>query len=141
MIHKNWVGEYAYNYEDDTSHYSFEIIAEWKDGSFEGTVYEQEFSGITNDVVHVKGFVEGDLISFVKTYPYLFGTDEKGLLIIDKGLRGHQVVYGGNFDKNTGIWSGDWEIIMHEEKNKLEPETYKIESMFGPWNMKLKGHI
>lgn len=84
MTKKVWIGKYAYTFDENTQFYSFEIEANYEDGSFEGTVYEEEFSGFTKDLVHVKGFIEGELISFVKTYPYYYAIDDFGNTIIGK---------------------------------------------------------
>lgn len=139
MATKNWIGQYGYSFEEGNEwFYSFEINAEYNNGSFEGTAFEEEFSGFTNDLVHVKGFIEDNMISFVKTYPYFWMTEENGDIFIDKGQRGHQVVYQGVFDENSAEWCGDWEIIISEERDKSQIGAFKTLRIIGPWNMKLK---
>ena len=138
MVKKNWIGKYGYSFEEGNEWYfSFEINADYANGSFEGFASEEEFTGYTNDLVHVKGFIEGDLISFMKTYPYLFEMDDNGYAHIDKSQRGHCVAFQGSFDEETGGWSGEWEIVFSEVRDKSESGTFLIKYLFGPWDMKL----
>lgn len=139
MIQKNWIGEYGYSFEAESDKiFSFEILAQLNDGSFQGTVFEEEFSGFTDDLVAVKGFIEEDFISFVKTYPYYYASNENGEIVVDREKKGHEVVYEGYFNFDTGEWIGEWEILMHEEKDKSKMGRYITKSIIGPWKMKLK---
>lgn len=138
---KTWIGEYRYSFDDSSQGCSFEINAIYSKGSFEGTVYEEEFSGLTGDLVHVKGFIDDDLISFIKTYPYFFGTDDDDNIVVDKQLKGHFVEYEGRFDEEKGCWSGNWEIVVYEERDPSIPDAYYTEYILGPWTMRLKDSI
>jgi len=136
---KNWIGRYGYSFEEGNEwYYSFEITANYNNGSFEGTVIEEEFTSFTNDLVHVKGFIEEDLISFVKTYPYLFEANDNGEMLIDKSQRGHSVIYQGYYDQSKDGWEGEWEVKISEESDKTQIGAYKTQYKTGPWNMKLK---
>lgn len=136
MEKRSWVGRYGYTFDEDTRYFSFEMNASFQNGSFEGDVHEEEFSGLTSDTVHIKGFIEEDMISFVKTYPYFWTYDDQGNIIMDKEKKGHEVVYEGYFDEGTGSWSGQWEVLMSEEKTY--PGQYKQQFIIGPWDMKRK---
>jgi hypothetical protein len=139
MIKKNWIGKYGYSFDEESENFfSFEIFVDFNDGSFQGTVFEEEFSGFTGDSVAIKGFIEEDFISFVKTYPYYYASNENGEMIVDKQMKGHEVVYEGFFNTETGEWNGEWEILMHEEKDKSMIGRYITKSIIGPWKMKLK---
>lgn len=134
---RTWIGKYGYLYDDEASDYSsFEINVELIDGTFKGTVFEEEFTGATGDLIQVKGFIDGDFISFIKTFPYGFWIDENGDYIFDKTALGHQVIYHGNFDQENGIWSGEWEIEL-SVKN-INDENDEVEVMVGVWDMKAK---
>jgi hypothetical protein len=139
MIKKNWIGEYGYSFDEESENFfSFEIFADFSDGSFKGTVFEAEFSGFTGDLVAIKGYIEEDFISFVKTYPYYYASNEKGELVVDKQMKGHEVVYEGYFNTETGEWNGEWEILINEEEDKSMIGRYITKSIIGPWKMKLK---
>lgn len=78
--------------------------------SFKGTVWEDEFSGITGKLLTVKGFIDEDHISFVKKYPCSYEFDENGKIIIDESKRGHEVIYDGYWDDENKNWTGEWEV-------------------------------
>ncbi len=102
---KVWNGFYEdYLFENNKITVEFTITAELENGSFKGKVYENEFSKFTGDSIDVQGFIEGNLISFVTKYPYLFAYDSKGKILIDKNEKGHEVIYEGYFNEATGIW-------------------------------------
>lgn len=137
MEQKIWIGHYNYRLEDEISeNHNFEIHANLDDGSFSGVAIEEEFTQLTGDKPTVKGFIEDDMISFVKSYPYLFETDENGKQIIDKSIRGHQVEYEGYFEEDKGSWSGTWEIHFGEQK--IDIGNYEFQFIMGEWSMKLK---
>lgn len=77
---------------------------------FTGSVSEEEFSGIIGRLLSVKGFIDGDHISFVKQYPCLYEFDENREVIIDESKRGHEVIYDGYWDETKAIWTGEWEV-------------------------------
>lgn len=139
MTKKKWIGKFGYSFEENHEFISFEIEADYSDGSFEGSVFEDEFSNVTSELIHVKGFIDAEMISFVKTYPFYYSIDEKGFTIIDKTIRGHKVIYQGHFNKEDETWNGEWEIIHSEEK--ISFGVYKTNSLIGPWKMKLQESI
>lgn len=137
MTKKTWIGKYGYLYDNaESDFYSFEINATLEKGSFEGTVFEEEFSGATGDLVAVKGFIDGDFISFVKTYPYGYWRDEDDKVIVDKDVSGSDVTYQGNFDSDTGVWKGDWEIEISVDP--IIEGTDDIQVVVGVWEMQTK---
>jgi hypothetical protein len=83
--------------------------------SFNGTVWEDEFSGITGKHLSVKGFIDEDHISFVKQYPCLYEYDADGKIIIDESQLGHEVIYDGYWNEEYGNWSGEWEVECETE--------------------------
>lgn len=91
--------------------------------SFYGTVWEEEFSGITGKLITVKGFIDEDHISFVKKYPCLYSIDQEGKTKIDETKHGHEVIYDGYWNEESGKWHGEWEIegeteVFHFDKIK-----------------------
>jgi len=84
-----------------------ELDEKW---NFHGIVWEDEFSGITEKHLTVKGFIDEDHISFVKQYPCAYEFDHEGNSIVDESRRGHSVIYDGYLDEESGIWTGEWEI-------------------------------
>lgn len=130
-----WKGRYSYEPEFDIlNSHPFELILEFESDHFEGVAIEDEFTTLTNESPNVNGFIDADLISFTKQYPFQFELDENGQLVIDRSLPGHEVVYEGRFKPEIGQWEGTWEIITDEVK--LSAEEYKTEMVYGSWRMK-----
>lgn len=86
----------------------------------------------------MKGFIDGALISFVKTYPYHYSSNKDGTIFTDKEKRGYEAVYQGDFSEETVKWSGDWEIIVSEEQDQRRRGTFITKSIVGAWEMSLK---
>lgn len=103
--------------------------------NFIGTVWEQEFSEISNLEGLVKGFIENEHISFVLTYPCFYGCDENDQIIIDKSKPGHDVIYDGFWDSESQSWIGEWEIEGPTEISFLD--QIKTEVIIGNFQMKL----
>lgn len=131
----SWQGFYCYNIEfDETEQYGFTIDAEFVDGSFRGEFSEDEFTGITGEKGTVKGFIDEYHISFVKKYPFQYDELEDGSLFFDFEAEGHEVVYDGTFNQETGTWEGEWEILVEEvQVNDEESEQYFDR---GSWRMR-----
>ncbi len=86
-----------------------------KNFSFNGTVWEEEFTEMSGKHLSVKGFIDNDHISFVKQYPCLYKIDEKWKVNIDVSKRGHAVIYDGYWDESIGSWIGEWEVEGESE--------------------------
>jgi hypothetical protein len=56
-------------------------------------------------------------------------------------MKGHEVVYEGYFNIETGEWNGEWEILINEEEDKSMIGRYIMKSIIGPWKMKLKEYL
>lgn len=111
-----WKGSFWYLSDDEIyRRQQFTMSVNLKNGSFSGEVEEDVFSEITGgEKVAVRGFIEYDLISFVKRYPFRY-ISKNGQPYIDRTQRGHEVTYQGYFDENEGKWEGHWEVSISEE--------------------------
>ncbi len=131
--HYSWKGKYAYEegfpIEDS---FDFELKVQYNEGSFHGIAIEEEFTKLSGETASVKGFIDGDHISFFKQYPFKFEELEDGITIIDRQERGHTVVYDGYFSIEKNRWEGHWEITFDEIK--ILNEEYEIFD-WGFWYM------
>ena len=109
---RTYQGHYYHpDLEGNENAFQFRIEAEIDEKlTFNGVVWEEEFTGITGKLLTVKGFIDEDHISFVKKYPCAYEYDELGKIIIDESRKGHEVIYDGYWDENTGAWTGEWEV-------------------------------
>jgi hypothetical protein len=129
-----WNGKYGYDdHFDPENTFAFILKVDDNEGSFHGIALEEEFTGLTGEAASVKGFADGDHISFVKKYPFRFDTQDDGAALIDRQQRGHEVVYDGYFNSETGVWEGTWEIQIDEIK--IAPHKYRTSATVGFWQM------
>ncbi|MGB0915258.1 MAG: hypothetical protein ACPGVI_04255 [Crocinitomicaceae bacterium] len=132
-----WKGEFMY----DEEHYghndseTFELHVHFNNGPFIGTSEDSDFRKISNEPIHVEGFINGDHIQFTKSYPFQFEADENGKTFIDKSAKGHQVIYDGYFDPIIEKWTGDWEVETNTVTDSTD--TYNQIYIGGTWELNL----
>jgi hypothetical protein len=132
-----WKGKYCYEEEfNDSKSFAFELKIDCTANEFQGISIEEEFTTLTNDSPTVNGFIDNDHISYTLQYPYQFDIAEDGSTIIDRSKPGHEVIYEGYFNAETGNWEGEWEIEVDEIK--LAQELYQTHSISGSWKMKME---
>lgn len=121
----SWKGKYAY--EEDfpiEDSFDFELKVQYNEGSFQGIAIEEEFTKLSGESANVKGFIEEDYISFVKTYPFKFEELEDGTVAVDRSEMGHRVEYDGYFNMELNRWEGHWEIVF--DHIKIFTEEHEI---------------
>ncbi len=120
-----WIGKYFdLNEREEEIEFLFRIDAEMDgENSFAGKVWEEEFFELTKAFIDVEGFIEGNLISFVKTYPFQYDYDENMNALIDRTKPGHQVIYEGIWDENSNSWKGEWEIELEVTQVSFEVDN------------------
>ncbi len=130
MKTKEWKVNFAYLLDKNqiSPSENFNIKATVNDILFQGHAQDEDFEKLANCQPEIEGVFEDEFIRFTKNYPYFFGSDEKGELIIDKKSPGHSVVYEGEWNQKTNKYEGDWFI----EWKDVDGEIYHIT---GPWEM------
>lgn len=134
---ENWKGEFQYDKADygfDTI-VQFELEVEFENGTIKGIATDPEFEELSKLPIIVKGFIEGDHISFIKSYPLRYESDENGNSFIKKSEKGQDVVYDGYFDPFVDKWTGHWEILMDE--TKVDVDLYENFYVGGIWELKI----
>jgi hypothetical protein len=110
-----WIGYFAYGpeYGDDLvgEKVQFRIFVDsFYNEQFTGRSVDLEGIGANYEIAQVKGYIDGDFISFTKQYPHLYGLDEEGNTVEDK-TRQHPIVsYSGEYNVVTKTFSGQWEL-------------------------------
>lgn len=104
------------------------FIEELSNGEFSGRVIDWEGIGANGEVSSLKGFINGNDVSFTKQYDQSHAIDEQGNCRVVEGASGHAVRYRGCFDKNANQFVGEWEIV-----GELGHAT---EVVTGTWRMK-----
>ena len=138
-IEKKIKGVFSYS-NDFIDSFSFEGNIVLIDGSFEGYVSEEEFTEVTNEKVYIKGFIDGDHISFVKTYPFSYYlSDDEIEIVFDSNNKGHDVIYDGYLNIHSNEFEGNWEIKIKEEK--LHHGKYEINLEVGFFKLEINDCI
>lgn len=123
-------GYFNYYLEDGSfsEKISFEIEFCFSDNhSFTGKGTDEEYSTICNLPFEIKGFVEDEVVSFTKTYPYAYTIDESHQLILLQEQKNHVVHYMGEAKNNK--WTGYWEVV----KFGLNEDTF----ITGNWEFEI----
>lgn len=91
-----------------------------------------EFTGECIDIVHdnkdnttsqIKGFVDEDLISFIKQYSFHLLIDKEGKRVIDYDEKHPEIEYTGYYDYESKKISGEWNMVT---KNLVTQYDYSL---------------
>lgn len=132
-----WKGFFTYlqGYDaiDNYIKVGFEMELNFDGDSFTGTSLDSESENIFQEPVIVKGFIENDIISFVKNYPYHYYKDEDGIITVDQNLSHPDIEYLGYYDDSENKFSGTWEMIISQEK--ISEDEYLEEVVNGEFEI------
>lgn len=133
------IGSFAYQDDDldqiDSVKRTFEIrILIDDEGIFEGISFDGESKGLFEIDIRVKGFIENNIISFTRYFPFMYFLNDNGGLEIDYSKPHHEVMFTGQFDSSSGSWKGDWEI----HHGLVQVGMYEAYDKFsiGEWELK-----
>lgn len=106
------------------------------------SVGEGVLSGICEEYitkVHLKkpaklaGFIDGNLVTFVKRYSCYYFVDDEKKIRIDFSRPAHPIYYSGIYDVVSGIVSGEWKIEISPE-SEIADEVVPLST--GTWQMR-----
>ena len=114
-----WKGIFTYQdgYEDIDQYIEvdFTMILNFTEDTFIGTSTDSESEKAFNKPALVKGFIDGDKISFVLKYPCSYFKDENGKIVLDENSEHPDIHYLGYFDEDKKSVSGTWEMTIYSE--------------------------
>jgi hypothetical protein len=113
----------------------FVLTISMNDGDIEGTWEDDETLKIFGVPASMEGFLDGEMISMVKRFPYFFAYAEDGTVVKDEGRYSHEVMYNGDYNAEDGSFSGPWEIVAAVEESYKGTTEYL---MAGEWKMSRK---
>lgn len=113
-----WKGTIVYSedyvdLEGEELYFTLEITE--SAGTFKGIAWDTGGVGVNPDKATVKGFVEGDEISFLKQYGSTL-IYENGKETLEKDKPSAEVNYWGTIDREANRVEGHWEIIVDSQK-------------------------
>lgn len=100
--------------------------------TIDGTSVDTGGVGCNPDVADIKGFIDGNTISFRKQYRSTVTEDENGAEIIEKGRPSPEVEYIGTIDRTIYKIEGEWQINIAVQALK---DTWLDETWAGHWVM------
>lgn len=133
-----WQGTFSQQLgkKDETYEGFFEFtmeLVENEDG-FEGYCWDVEIEEGKKERSRIKGFRDGNMISFIKIYENCIDYDEEtDMFLLYKEGESLDIHYYGEFDQKTERFFGIWEIKLDEHED-VEGLITEIET--GYWDMK-----
>lgn len=88
----------------------FEAEFSQDDDTFTAVGVDKSGVGMSPDLAKIKGFLDGNDISFVKQYEYSHYVTDDGETVVDKSDKGHDINYFGTYDSLNNLFYGDWDI-------------------------------
>ena len=126
-------GFYEYEQDDGIISIPFVLNLLFDGTKFSGSSIDEETKDLFSNV-KVEGFLEGDLISFIKTYPFEYFWDEQDQkMVANKNFPEHRVTYQGHYNKSTKKYEGEWEIMIDE--TLLGGGVFKEQYISGYWEI------
>ena len=131
-----WLGHFVYGPEFGDP-FAGEIVTfrlfldETGNGEFAGTSVDIEGIETNFEEAKVRGFLEGNTISFTKEYATYFVIDEAGNKTIDTFPTPH-LSYLGEYNFNTQTFKGDWELVSDE---RAMGDGFLVTVSTGTWEM------
>jgi hypothetical protein len=131
-------GYFSYNAgKSNEIRVAFLVEALEQNGSFEGIASDTDTEKLfEKGTIKIKGFVEEELISFVKTYPgdYILNEDNQAEAV--DSVKPHQVEYLGNWIAEEEKYVGKYYVTGKEEWTDRHKGTYTHDGYEGYWEMK-----
>ena len=115
--------------------FDFEMEIVETENGFEGVCKDIEIEIGKREKSKIKGFRDGNLISFTKQYENsIFYDAENDELILEKGKKQDEIIHYGTLNECGNKFSGKWEILLGEE-TILAGEEYQEHIAYGHWEM------
>ena len=88
-------------------------LNETEEKQFYGKCIEIEGEGANPGLAEIKGYMEGNCITFVKEYPVNYLFDEELNLVENKKMPAPLLTYFGEYNWQSKTFAGHWELEMN----------------------------
>lgn len=132
-----WKGFFEYELDKELNErVDFTLDLLFEQNSFSGFGVDRESKSLFKEGdVRIKGFIDGDLISFIKVYPYnYFFNEETSRFEIDYSIKNHTVEYLGYFQRETQKYEGTYRAVIDSGMPGTDG-LYEEEFYTGYWEM------
>jgi hypothetical protein len=134
-----WTGEFSYGpeYGADLTKEKVSFVLKLIDinKQFEGECTDEQGVGASSYPASIRGFVEGNFISFIKQYPVSHYLDEEGETHLDYRHPHPEIHYTGYYNESTQAFAGKWEMIYEQQ---ISDGGFLEYLLTGQWKMKKK---
>ncbi|BAV04975.1 hypothetical protein SAMN05421788_11370 [Filimonas lacunae] len=131
-----WHGKYTYGEGYGPAYHgvstAFEISLTLERGILKGYCIDDPKVYPMKQPATIEGFIEGNLISFIKKYACAWSIDYNGNVIEYPQKPSHEIHYTGYFEE--GLFKGEWEIMSNKEVDRNG--NILSNSLDGNWSMK-----
>jgi hypothetical protein len=132
-----WYGELTYGEEYgpdlQDKKMNFRLVLEENDGDITGECVDIGGTGVIPEPASVNGFVEEDVISFVKQYPSFYIINQKGEVQMIPDKEPPEINYMGYYNIENDTFEGDWHVVFEIKQLTFGFAEYALS---GTWNMK-----
>jgi hypothetical protein len=132
-----WKGEFVYgpeygDIEGEKATFMFFVDKNDETG-FEGRSFDIDGVGVNAEVAIVRGFIDDDMISFIKQYPTTVVFQQDGSLETISTKPSPEIHYIGEYNERLQMFKGSWEMVWSEVK---QGEGYLEYLCTGKWEMR-----
>lgn len=134
-LNGNWIGKMKYGEsfgEHKDKELTFSMIIQSQDGELTGSVTDLEGFGACPEEALIEGFIEDDLISFIKKFPVCYEFNENWELVKIEEKAPTEINFSGNYNAETGKFAGEWDMFFKSEPVGL---GYIDLSVTGEWEI------
>ncbi|MBN2610449.1 MAG: hypothetical protein JXB00_02735 [Bacteroidales bacterium] len=132
-----WLGELVYN--DDHrpelqgKTMKFRLVLEENDGEFTGECVDTEGTGVIPEPASINGFIDDQVISFVKLYPHFYFVNDQVEIVKDEDKEPVEINYSGEYNAENEQFEGDWNAVYAVKQFTF---GYAENLVSGTWVMK-----
>lgn len=131
---EKWVGNYVYDepHPEGTKSIPVPFYVEWTivDGILTGTCTDDETKMHFDRPSTIQGFIEDEVISFIKRYPCSWNADETGNVILYEREPPIDIHYSGTLVDDH--YEGEWEMTIVYKTEDGFPQEYDC---IGTWSL------
>lgn len=135
-LNGKWAGTLVYGngYPENiiNQELSFELIISEFNEVITGYGKDIAGCGINPSECHIRGFVDGDMISFIKQYKSAGYFDQHGASFIIEDKASIDITYNGTFNPEKNQYEGEWDILLDQEQYGNKTFIYEC---VGTWTM------
>ena len=132
-----WNGELTFGEENgpdlQNKKKNFRLVIEEDDGDIRGECTDTGGTGVIPEPASINGFLDEDMISFIKMYPAFYIIDPKGEIKLIAEKEPPEFNFSGYYNAETDAFEGDWHVVFEIRQLTFGFAEYALS---GTWCMK-----